>query len=118
MYDKMKFVIEKLTAKIKYNHSLSQAELVIFEQYVHEIIDEAKMYESQKAARVNESSAFEELKGLGNTWNIDGMESMTTEEYYAALNKRNSQINEQRRSQNERFGPQQMNSFLQGLSRR
>jgi len=38
------------------------------------------------------NSPFSSLHGLSNTWQIPGMENMTTEQYYAAINKRISSM--------------------------
>jgi hypothetical protein len=43
------------------------------------------------------SSDFGAFRGLRSTWEIQGMDTMTTEEYYNALNKRNSEISRERR---------------------
>lgn len=34
------------------------------------------------------NSPFSDLHGLSNTWQMPGMDDMTTDEYYAAINKR------------------------------
>ena len=50
------------------------------------------IYEAGEGPRSDEvpdpDSPFADLHGLSNTWQIEGMDNMTTEEYYSAINKR------------------------------
>lgn len=136
MYDKMKFLIEKLTMKLKHDQVFGEEELHKYETYVHDILLDARGYNAEpSAAKVNHdivvnsnieilsietdsSTPFDAIEGLGSTWNIPGMDDMSTKEYYEAINKRNAQIQAIRNTSNHRFRPEQMDSFLQNLSRR
>ena len=58
---------------------------------------------------------FAPFYGTGGTWNIEGMENMTTEEYYAAINKRNADIKAARKGLS---GPNEADNYLSSLSKR
>lgn len=110
IYEHLKFVISKLTAKIKSDISLTPDELVRFKQAVDRIVADAVGEEpppsgiaSIAASNVAEkstsrddvpdpSSPFSLMHGKTSTWEVDNMENMTTEEFYDAINKRNAEI--------------------------
>lgn len=138
IYDEMKFVISKLSDRLKYKLVLSQKDFERFEASVLSIIRDARRKAglpitpstptiarataspsalfippqvtqmsqssstsmtstitsttSPKKAGVTSDEAFNSLKGKSSTWHVEGMDSMSTEEYYDALNKRNSAV--------------------------
>lgn len=109
IYEHLKFVISKLTAKIKSDVSLTPDELVRFKQAVDSIVADAigeippSENASIAASNVAEksttkdnvpdpSSPFSLMHGKTSTWEVDNMENMTTEEFYDAINKRNAEI--------------------------
>lgn len=162
MYEHLKFVITKLTHKIKSDTSLTPEELDRFEDSViailldatgvsavsaditdqfgdtenddssyseisdhgasaHDVADHAQgietanyLSEAQDQSQYS-GRAFDSFKGLGSTWRVPGMDSMTTEEYYDALNKRNSQIRAARKATESRY---HMDDFLNNLTRK
>lgn len=126
IYDDMKFVISKLSDRMKHNLILSKSDLARFENSVHSIIRDARRgaglpvaTASAGAAAISrlasisarpvappvapasmaESSetdeAFDKLKGKPSTWHVEGMDNMSTQEYYDALNKRNAAVRAQ-----------------------
>ena len=109
IYEHLKFVISKLTAKIKSDVSLTPDELVRFKQAVDRIVadavGESPPSENASIAASNvavksttkdnvpdPSSPFSLMHGKTSTWEVDNMENMTTEEFYDAINKRNAEI--------------------------
>jgi hypothetical protein len=58
---------------------------------------------------------FTPFHGQGSTWNIDGMDKMSTVEYYAALNKRNAEIQAYRK-QSGLSGPRDVDDYLASLN--
>ena len=44
------------------------------------------------------NSPFADLHGLSNTWQMPGMDNMTTDEYYAAINKRIQDMKNKRKA--------------------
>jgi hypothetical protein len=116
IYEHLKFVISKLTAKIKHDQSLSHVELEKFRDSIVKIMADANIsckyvFSSSffsffffflmpsfippvKVADLTEKQrtqvlqndgvnpAFSSFVGQQSTWRIDGMEDMTTEEYY------------------------------------
>lgn len=118
MYEHLKFVIAKLTTKIKSDISLTPDELSRFKESIDCIISDAtgkdistnnpsstiidNILDNSKTAnivRINDDnevadpdSPYALLHGKTNTWEVDNMENMTTEEFYDAINKRNSEI--------------------------
>ena len=110
LYDHFKFIISKLTAKIKFDTSLTPAELVRFEVAVKVILAEAGVpisderlaeFKQNKSSKTIDkipetvgtpSDPFAALHGKKSTWDIDGMEDMNTTQFYEALNKRNADI--------------------------
>lgn len=50
------------------------------------------------------NSAFSPLHGLSNTWQIEGMDQMSTEEYYQKINERNTQMKQMRKAKGEPYG--------------
>lgn len=138
MYEHLKFVITKLTNKIKSDVSLTDIELVRFEESVDAILADAtgesissvrkptttessstiSPLSSPTSPEVNEkpvTDSFSAFYGLGNTWNVPGMDDMTKEEYYEALNKRNAEIRAARRAETVR--PMHTDDYLKSLSR-
>lgn len=142
MYEHLKFVISKLTNKIKSDVSLTESELTRFEESVDAILADATgesissvrkqsttiiespstvssiPIPSPTSREVNEkpdTDSFSAFYGLGNTWNVEGMEDMTKEEYYEALNKRNAKIRAARRAETGR--PMQTDDYLKSLRR-
>lgn len=162
LYEHLKYVITKLSGKIKLDISLTPAELDQFEQSIETIIADAKRVSgpsttpspslapnsvsktapnaasrlssgqsslsnsnsiSNKPNSVNtvkeklkeENNPFANFAGLGSSWRIEGMENMTKEEYYEALNKRNAEIREARRREMSR--PYNTDSYMSELSR-
>jgi hypothetical protein len=61
-------------------------------------------------------SAFDALKGLKSTWEIPGSDYMTTEEYYAAINKRIADMKKKRR-QIEGHTATMVQDYFDSLSR-
>jgi len=114
IYEHLKFVISKLTAKIKSDISLTPGELVRFKEAVDRIVADAVVGEvpppsssaendyiaagnvAAKSTTRNDvpdpSSPFSLMHGKSSTWEVDDMDSMTTEEFYDAINKRNAEI--------------------------
>eukprot|EP00981_Chlorochromonas_danica_P015842 scaffold14709_cov268-Ochromonas_danica.AAC.5 len=143
IYDQLRFVISKLTAKIKSDVSLSKEDLLRFEEAVEEIVADARQNsadsidlsmktvtpsleaefvdrEDDEPTRFPKSSSLEDnvfssLKG--GSWKLQGMENMSTKEYYAALNKRNAEIRELRRQQGL-SGPGDSDDYIRSLSQR
>jgi hypothetical protein len=64
-----------------------------------------------------DDSPFLSLHGKGSSWNVEGMDKMTTEEYYAAINQRNAEIRAFRREKGL-SGPRDTDDYLKSLSRR
>jgi len=140
IYDEMKFVISKLSDRLKYKLVLSQKDFERFEASVLSILRDARRKAglpvtpstptiarataspsalftppqvtqmpqsssstsmttitttSPKKAGVKSDEAFNSLKGKSSTWHVEGMDNMSTEEYYDALNKRNSAVRAQ-----------------------
>lgn len=62
------------------------------------------------------NSPYSDLHGLSNTWQIAGMDNMTTEEYYAAINKRILDMKDKRRS-TEGSSNTMVNDYFDSLSR-
>lgn len=148
LYEHLKYIIGKITSRIKYGAPLKSEELSRFEFSAAAIIADAKktvgvaalsslphdvhldsvttytvpppecpasqtmpqyasglavtspvsfsVAASQIAAdgrvQTKETDVFSPLYGMKSTWQIPGMESMTTAEYYDAINRRNSEI--------------------------
>lgn len=144
MYENLKYVITKITARIKSDTCLSKDELTSFRESVDKIINDAKEYETKlnimqvsserlqttshhdenhmtsspslRSPPANkDSSFFESFQGFPNTWYIANMSAMSTDEYYSALNKRNTAIQLARRQEE---GVYSMDSFLSNLSRK
>jgi hypothetical protein len=127
-YAHLKFVIEKLTAKIKNDISLTPDEMIKFKKSVYAIIKDAGVSLSLplsvpqnpsnvapngiKTKPVNfnsakrpvealpsvEKDAFSSLRGLKSTWEVKDAEKMSTEEYYNEVNRRNAEIRAKRKA--------------------
>ena len=133
MYDHFQYVIGKITNRVKTGTPLTKNELDRFEKSVTAIIHDSKkkinlpvvksVQPPSNSISQNKSPSkngeFDELKGLSSTWEVEGMENMTTEEYYSALNKRNIAINDERK---KRAGPgydrNPGDNYIEGLSKR
>lgn len=116
MYDHLRFVISKLTAKIKSGISLKESEVEKFRQCTEAIIADATgnavSLESTPVAQndgkilVNEFGETSDpddplapIHGMQSTWDVPNMEDMTTEEFYDAINRRNAKIRANLRAQ-------------------
>ena len=124
VYDHFKYVIAKITNRVKSGFPLTLDEINKFESSVNAIITDAKgkagLPISKPSSNTIPSKAtsssnapvlkkkqtsnteFSALEGLSSTWEVKGMDDMTTEEYYAALNKRSIDINNERK---KKMGP-------------
>ena len=132
VYDHFKYVIAKITNRVKSGIPLSKDEIDKFEKSINAIILDAKtkaalpvskaqpskstttamsspitktsikQSQSSPVKKSNGSEEFSALQGLSSTWEVEGMDNMTTAEYYAALNKRNMAINAERK---KKMGP-------------
>lgn len=110
MYDHLKYVISTLTGRMKSNQSLSHQELQRFLQSVDAIIKDAipsmeSEYEDEEGVdqltnnnqlTTENNNQFSNFGGT-SSWVIPGMENMSTEEYYAAVNQRLHSIRNQRK---------------------
>ena len=56
------------------------------------------------------------MHGLSNTWQIAGMDNMTTDEYYKAINKRIVDMKDKRRS-TEGSSNTMVNDYFDSLSK-
>lgn len=61
-------------------------------------------------------SPYSAMHGLSNTWQIAGMDNMTTEEYYKAINKRIVDMKDKRRS-TEGSSNTMVNDYFDSLSK-
>jgi len=166
LYEDLKFVVGKLTAKIKSDTSMTSEDLEKFRLSVNNILSDAldedveipaipvetasltaENGDSTKAQQATEpkppqpaapkatevdnepdagagpvttaEEAFSGLRGKTSTWEVDGMENMTTEEFYAALNKRNADVRKRLRDSGiVSGGAQQVDDYLAGLNSR
>jgi hypothetical protein len=62
------------------------------------------------------NSPFADLHGLSNTWQMPGMDHMTTEEYYAAINKRIVDMKNKRKF-TEGSSNTMVNDYFESLSK-
>lgn len=157
MYDHLKFVISKMTEKIKRDVSLSPQELDRFEHSVEMIIKDAvgdavvpaapayvpapvsvsvpfpvsapaaiqgsptlpsTTTIDEVADESNDTDEFAEFRGLGSSMVIPNNEHMTKDEYYAALQKRNSDIREKRRKKKTLETMEPSNDYMNFLNNR
>lgn len=63
------------------------------------------------------NSPFSDLHGLSNTWQMPGMDNMTTGEYYAAINKRIVDMKNKRKF-TEGSSNTMVNDYFESLSRK
>lgn len=63
------------------------------------------------------NSPFSDLHGLSNTWQMPGMDNMSTEEYYAAINKRIVDMKSKRKF-TEGSSNTMVNDYFESLSRK
>lgn len=134
----LEFLIAKLTAKLNDGSSLSkiqseqfQASMEITLGLLVELTNRnmnkstdpvnVRNIDSVVLAHLNgtekmEEPVFSSLHDKKSTWEIDGMESMSTEEYYAALNKRNADIRARLRKNAKGGGAQQVDSYINSLN--
>lgn len=146
MYEKLKFVIGKLTAKIRSDASLTEKELLDFEAAIETIIADSKAdrrsagsdpFESENFGLINNSNIenetkvtssetapasegidaeFDAFRGLKSTWQVPNSEKMSSEEYYAAINRRNAEIRAIRRASGR--GLEESKQYLENLSKK
>ena len=62
------------------------------------------------------NSPFADLHGLSNTWQMPGMDHMTTDEYYKAINKRIVDMKNKRKS-SEGSSNTMVNDYFESLSK-
>lgn len=135
MYDHFQYVISKITTRVKTGIPLTTTEIDRFEKSVTAIIQDSKkkvglpvvksakptnsVLPNKVSSDLSKKGEFDKLKGLSSTWEVEGMDSMTTEEYYAALNKRNIAINDERK---KKAGPgydrNPGDDYIEGLNKR
>ena len=64
------------------------------------------------------SSPYAPLHGLSNTWQIEGMDKMSTEEYYQKINERNTEMKQLRKKRGEPIGSQATESYFELLNKK
>mmetsp|Transcript_29073 Transcript_29073/g.41484 ORF Transcript_29073/g.41484 Transcript_29073/m.41484 type:complete len:226 (+) Transcript_29073:9-686(+) len=123
MYENMRFVIEKLTAKLRNDISLSPEELIRLKKSVRAIISDAvgettsinTVSEVADSKSSNDSDdVFSDFRGLRSTWEVKGAENMSTEDYYKVVNQRIAAVKSKRKSLGEDTSTE---SYLNSLSR-
>lgn len=142
MYEHLKIIISKLTAKIKHDISLSPQELISLKRSIDAVISEAQgvglpshrlsskistsvqsaalkssILPLGKESTLNSLNPFEGFSDLRSTWNVPGMDDMTTDQYYSALNDRNRRIQEARKESGD-HRPDEYQHFIATLSRK
>jgi hypothetical protein len=60
---------------------------------------------------------FSPLHGLKSTWDVPDSDNMTTEQFYAAINKRNVDIRNKLRNEAKKGGAQIVDDYMAGLGR-
>ena len=103
IYAHMKFALEKLSGRLKSKTALTQEELAKLEEAItaikNDAIGEDFASNSQDKASPQGTlsssngsgkllGSFENFRGQSSTWEVPGMEKMSVEQYYQALNQR------------------------------
>eukprot|EP01040_Poterioochromonas_malhamensis_P003882 gene3882-4149_t len=126
IYEHLKTIISKLTAKIKHDISLSPQELLSLKNSIDSVISDAHRSIRAKDTvssiersddQLDSQDRFSSMSGLRTTWNLPGMENMTTEQYYKALNDRNLRIQQARKEAGDQR-PDEYQHFITSLSRK
>lgn len=82
-----------------------------------EIEEEVGPTASDQATTSSKTSPFVQLQGQSSTWQVEGIEKMSTEEYYQALNRRNREVRDRLREDGAGQGAQQVDDYLDSLRR-
>jgi len=142
IYEHLKYVISKLSTRMKSQNPLTNEEFDKFSKSISAIIDDIKIntpevltlesaqevdwegqqgeelssvhdsrdsspavssagkipVESRQSLDMKDKDAFSAFKGSKSTWQIPGMDKMTTKEYYEAINQRLGEIRNMRKS--------------------
>jgi len=179
MYDKLKFVIEKLSGRMKSEAALSWDDLDRFRAAVDHIILDANIPNVAYVRRINDGFTdasggqaappthsaqvrrqesrpsrpqspqarfddpdadeimsenrlapgekrgageeipgwMEDIAGVKSTWNVPGMQSMSTEEYYQSINQRITDMKVKRKEMGV-YDPEPGRSYLDSLNKR
>lgn len=75
------------------------------------------MKNSKKCILISFFSLVTLFVGIGSTWNVDGMEQMSTEEYYKAINQRNHEIKALRKK-SATYEREPVNGYLNSLNKK
>ena len=73
---------------------------------------------SNTSEKPDPNSPFSAFHGMRNTWQIQGMENMSTNEYYKAITDRQTQIRVQRMAQEGIRHREPLNDYYESLSRK
>jgi hypothetical protein len=126
IYDKLQFVITTLTKRMKGKEVLSKNDLHQLENDINALLNDAGIGKGKGVgkdfdfdsmpmdlkAELGENNIFaQEFKGA-NSWRIPGMEKMSTDEYYRAIQQRIRRMKEQRQATGERTGGQSVDDYF------
>jgi hypothetical protein len=156
LYSHLKYVIEKLTGRMKSSTILTPDEFRMFEESVKIIIQDARgggdvavssaptvaasatatataraaavplapptptparapataVSKPQPTPKTEKSSVY-----AAGSWDIEGMETMTSDEYYSALNKRIAESKAKRKAAGETIGGRSSDLYQESLNR-
>ena len=124
VYEHLSFVISKLSGRMKNSESLNGNDLQKFMNSVDAIIADMQPMGSvpatEKGARrpiteADPNSPFAPLHGMGNTWQVKGMEQMSTEEYFDEVYRRMAVMKE-KRSQEEGYSREAARDYFDSIN--
>lgn len=114
IYDHLNVVIKTISGRMKTEEALSDKQLSSLEHSVREIMSDA----ARDSSDAEEGNVYaSEFKGK-SSWDVPGMETMDTEEYFKAVNDRIHQLKNKRKSEGEKIGAQAVEGYFDHLSKK
>ena len=114
IYDHLNVAIKTISGRMKSEESLSDQQLSLLEHSVREILSDAARGSSNAEG---DNVYASEFNGK-SSWDVPGMETMDTEEYFKAVNNRIHQLKNKRKSEGEKIGAQAVEGYFDHLSKK